>query len=55
VNSFGGIGEGGRPKISAGDRDVLLLVAWAELTSEEAGRALGHPGRDGAVPAAPRA
>jgi RNA polymerase sigma-70 factor (ECF subfamily) len=30
-------------KISAGDRDVLLLVAWAELTSEEAGEALGIP------------
>jgi RNA polymerase sigma-70 factor (ECF subfamily) len=25
------------------DRDVLLLVAWAELTSEEAGQALGIP------------
>ncbi|MFF4189708.1 RNA polymerase sigma factor [Nonomuraea sp. NPDC001831] len=25
------------------DRDVLLLVAWAELTSEEAGSALGIP------------
>lgn len=30
-------------KIAGGDRDVLLLVAWAELTSEEAGRALGIP------------
>lgn len=30
-------------KISDGDRDVLLLVAWAELTSEEAGEALGIP------------
>jgi RNA polymerase sigma factor (sigma-70 family) len=30
-------------KISAGDRDVLLLVAWAELTSEQAGQALGIP------------
>jgi RNA polymerase sigma-70 factor (ECF subfamily) len=29
--------------ISAGDRDVLLLIAWAELTSEEAGQALGIP------------
>jgi RNA polymerase sigma-70 factor (ECF subfamily) len=29
--------------ISARDRDVLLLVAWADLTSEEAGRALGIP------------
>jgi RNA polymerase sigma-70 factor (ECF subfamily) len=26
------------------DRDVLLLVAWAELTSEQAGEALGIPG-----------
>lgn len=25
------------------DRDVLLLVAWAELTSEEVGKALGIP------------
>ncbi|GAA5197133.1 RNA polymerase sigma factor [Rugosimonospora acidiphila] len=25
------------------DRDVLLLVAWADLTSEEAGQALGIP------------
>jgi RNA polymerase sigma factor (sigma-70 family) len=30
-------------KISDNDRDVLLLVAWAELTSEEAGEALGIP------------
>jgi RNA polymerase sigma factor (sigma-70 family) len=30
-------------KISDADRDVLLLVAWAELTSEEAGEALGIP------------
>ncbi|MEV1005647.1 RNA polymerase sigma factor [Nonomuraea sp. NPDC050202] len=29
--------------LSGADRDVLLLVAWAELTSEEAGRALGIP------------
>lgn len=29
--------------ISDGDRDVLLLVAWADLTSEEAGQALGIP------------
>lgn len=29
--------------IHAGERDVLLLVAWAELTSEEAGEALGIP------------
>lgn len=30
-------------EISDADRDVLLLVAWAGLTSEEAGRALGIP------------
>ncbi len=30
-------------KLSKADRDVLLLVAWAELTSEEAGLALGIP------------
>jgi RNA polymerase sigma factor (sigma-70 family) len=30
-------------KLRDGDRDVLLLVAWAELTSEEAGEALGIP------------
>ncbi|MGW0801395.1 RNA polymerase sigma factor [Nonomuraea sp. NPDC002799] len=29
--------------LAAGDRDVLLLVAWAELTSDEVGRALGVP------------
>ena len=29
--------------ISDPDRDALLLVAWAELTSEEAGEALGIP------------
>jgi RNA polymerase sigma-70 factor (ECF subfamily) len=29
--------------IPSTDRDVLLLVAWAELTSEEAGEALGIP------------
>jgi RNA polymerase sigma factor (sigma-70 family) len=30
-------------EISDADRDVLLLVAWADLTSEEAGQALGIP------------
>lgn len=30
-------------ELPAADRDVLLLVAWAELTSDEAGRALGIP------------
>jgi len=29
--------------IPSTDRDVLLLVAWAELTSDEAGEALGIP------------
>jgi RNA polymerase sigma factor (sigma-70 family) len=29
--------------ISDADRDVLLLVAWAELTSEQTGEALGIP------------
>jgi RNA polymerase sigma factor (sigma-70 family) len=29
--------------LSRGDRDVLLLVAWADLTSEQAGQALGIP------------
>jgi RNA polymerase sigma factor (sigma-70 family) len=29
--------------ISKKDRDVLLLVAWADLTCEEVGRALGIP------------
>lgn len=29
--------------IPTADRDVLLLVAWAELTSDEAGEALGIP------------
>ena len=30
-------------EIPARDRDVLLLVAWAELTSEQAGQSLGIP------------
>jgi RNA polymerase sigma factor (sigma-70 family) len=30
-------------RVSGADRDVLLLVAWAGLTSEEAGQALGIP------------
>lgn len=30
-------------EISDADRDVLLLVAWADLTSEQAGHALGIP------------
>lgn len=29
--------------IPAKERDVLLLIAWAELTSEQAGQALGIP------------
>lgn len=30
-------------ELSAGDRDVLLLVAWADLSYEEVARALGLP------------
>jgi RNA polymerase sigma factor (sigma-70 family) len=30
-------------KLSAADRDLLLLVAWAELTYEETAQALGVP------------
>ena len=30
-------------EIAPADREVLLLVAWAELTSEETARALGTP------------
>lgn len=30
-------------ELPAGDREALLLVAWAELTSDEVGRALGVP------------
>jgi RNA polymerase sigma factor (sigma-70 family) len=30
-------------RLSAADRDLLLLVAWADLTYEETGRALGIP------------
>jgi RNA polymerase sigma factor (sigma-70 family) len=30
-------------RLSSANRDVLLLVAWAELTCEEAARALGIP------------
>lgn len=30
-------------KLSAGDRDVLLLIAWGELTYDEVARALGIP------------
>ncbi len=29
--------------LAAGDRDVLLLIAWEQLTYQEAGRALGIP------------
>ena len=30
-------------RLSAADRDLLLLIAWAELSYEEAGQALGIP------------
>jgi RNA polymerase sigma factor (sigma-70 family) len=30
-------------RVADRDRDVLLLIAWAELTSQEAGEALGIP------------
>ncbi|PRX65295.1 RNA polymerase sigma-70 factor (ECF subfamily) [Nonomuraea fuscirosea] len=30
-------------KLSRGDRDVLLMVAWSDMTYEEAARALGIP------------
>jgi RNA polymerase sigma-70 factor, ECF subfamily len=30
-------------RLSAADRDLLLLVAWAELTYEQAAQALGIP------------
>jgi RNA polymerase sigma-70 factor (ECF subfamily) len=29
--------------LSAGDRDVLLLIAWEQLTYQEVARALGIP------------
>ena len=41
--------------LPAGDRDVLLLIAWEQLTYQEVSRALAHPGGDGAVQAAPGA
>jgi RNA polymerase sigma-70 factor (ECF subfamily) len=34
----------GLASLSSGDREVLLLAAWADLTSEEVGQALGIPG-----------
>jgi RNA polymerase sigma-70 factor (ECF subfamily) len=30
-------------RLSAADRDLLLLIAWAELTYEEAAQSLGVP------------
>ncbi|WP_345350361.1 RNA polymerase sigma factor, partial [Actinoallomurus liliacearum] len=30
-------------RLSAGERDLLLLIAWADLTYEEAAEALGVP------------
>ncbi|TMR99464.1 RNA polymerase sigma factor [Nonomuraea basaltis] len=48
VDSLDALGTRGRlaaalAELTDGDRDVLLLVAWAELTSDEVGRALGVP------------
>ncbi len=34
---------GGLARLSRGDRDVLLLVAWADLSYEETARTLGIP------------
>ena len=30
-------------RLSAGERDLLLLIAWADMTYQEAGQALGIP------------
>jgi RNA polymerase sigma factor (sigma-70 family) len=35
--------EGALAALSAGDRDVLLLIAWEQLTYQEVSRALGIP------------
>jgi len=35
--------EGALAALSAGDRDVLLLIAWEQLTYAEVSRALGIP------------
>jgi RNA polymerase sigma factor (sigma-70 family) len=35
--------EAALASLSAGDRDVLLLIAWEQLTYEEVSRALGIP------------
>ena len=37
--------------LAAGDREVLLLIAWADLSYDEVAVALENPGRDGAVAA----
>ena len=34
---------GGLAGLSAGDRDVLLLIAWEQLTYDETAQALGIP------------
>lgn len=43
---------GALARLSPGDRDVLLLIAWEQLSYEEVARAR-HPGWHGAVSAAP--
>jgi RNA polymerase sigma-70 factor (ECF subfamily) len=35
--------EGALAALSAGDRDVLLLIAWEQLTYQEVSRALAIP------------
>jgi RNA polymerase sigma factor (sigma-70 family) len=35
--------EAALASLSTGDRDVLLLIAWEQLTYQEASRALGIP------------
>ncbi|HEX5617111.1 MAG TPA: CU044_5270 family protein [Solirubrobacteraceae bacterium] len=42
-------------EIADRDREVLLLVAWAQLTCEEAAQATRHPRGHGAIAAAPSA
>ena len=40
--------------LSSKDREVLLMIAWADLSYEETARALGIPDRHGALAPAPR-